>query len=61
MKLKIKKLNPNAVMPFKTHDNDFCYDCVAVSREELAPNVYKYGTKRRKKRRTKRSTKRNEK
>lgn len=43
MKLKIKKLNPNAVIPFKTHDNDFCYDCVAVSREELAPNIYKYG------------------
>lgn len=43
MKVRVKKLNPNAVIPFKTHDSDFCYDCVAVSREEIAPNVYKYG------------------
>lgn len=43
MEVKIKKLHKNAVIPFKTHDADFCYDCVAVSCEEVAPNVYKYG------------------
>ncbi len=44
MKVKIKKLNPNAVVPFKKYDDDFCYDLVATSCEEIAPNVYKYGT-----------------
>lgn len=43
MKVKIKKLNPNAVIPFKKYEEDLCYDCVAVSCEEIAPNVYKYG------------------
>lgn len=43
MKVKVKKLNENAVIPFKTHEEDFCYDCVATSCEEIAPNVYKYG------------------
>lgn len=42
MIVKVKKLHPNAVIPFKTYEDDFCYDCVAVSCEELAPNVYKY-------------------
>ncbi len=43
MKLKIKKLNDKAVMPYKSHENDFAYDLVATSCEEIAPNVYKYG------------------
>lgn len=43
MKVKIKKLNQNAVVPFKTYDDDFCYDVVATSCEEIAPNIYKYG------------------
>lgn len=43
MKVKIKKLNENAVIPFKAYDKDFCYDVVAVSEEEVAPNVWKYG------------------
>ena len=30
-------------VPFKTHEEDFCYDCVAVSCEQIAPRVYKYG------------------
>lgn len=29
-------------VPFKTHEDDFCYDCVAVSCEEISPRVYKY-------------------
>lgn len=44
MKVKIKKLTDNAVMPSKAHYDDFCYDLVATSCEEVAPNVYKYGT-----------------
>lgn len=44
MKVKFKKLNEKAVMPYKAHDDDFCYDLVATSCEEIAPNVYKYGT-----------------
>lgn len=45
MKVRVKKLHPDAVLPYKQegHDNDFCFDCVAVSCEEIAPNIYKYG------------------
>lgn len=43
MKINIKTIHPDAVIPFKTYDDDFCYDVVAVSCEELAPNVYRYG------------------
>ena len=43
MKVRIKKLNENAVIPYKTYDKDVCYDVVAVSEEERAPNVWKYG------------------
>jgi len=45
MKLLFKKLHPNAQLPVKKegHEADFCYDCVAVSEEEIAPNVWKYG------------------
>ena len=43
MKVKVKKLHPDAVIPFKKYPSDFCYDVVAVSEEEVAPNVWKYG------------------
>ena len=43
MEVKIKKTRPDAVIPYKTHSSDFCYDCVAISEEEIAPNVWKYG------------------
>lgn len=43
MEVKIKKLHKDAVIPFKTYDSDFCYDVVATSEEEIAPNVWKYG------------------
>lgn len=43
MIIKIKKLNPNVTIPSNAHSDDFCYDCVAVSEEEIAPNVWKYG------------------
>jgi deoxyuridine 5'-triphosphate nucleotidohydrolase len=44
MKVKVKKLTPAAVIPTKAHKSDFCYDVVATSCEEIAPNVYRYGT-----------------
>lgn len=43
MKVKIKKLNDKAVVPFKKYDSDFCYDVVATSCKEIAPYVYRYG------------------
>lgn len=43
MKVKFKKTHPNAKMPVKHYDDDFCYDLYATSCEEIAPNVYKYG------------------
>lgn len=43
MKVKIKKLDEKAVVPFKTYEDDFCYDVVATSCKEVAPNIYKYG------------------
>lgn len=43
MKVKVKRLNELAVLPKKAHESDFCYDVVAVSEEEVAPNVWKYG------------------
>lgn len=42
MNVRVKKTHPNAEIPFKTYSSDFCYDVIAVSCEELAPNVYKY-------------------
>lgn len=41
--LYLKASDNKSIFPFKTHENDFCFDCVATSCEEIAPNVYKYG------------------
>lgn len=43
IEVKVKKLHKDAKIPFKKYDKDFCYDVVATSCEELAPQVYKYG------------------
>lgn len=43
IKIKLKKLHPNAALPIKARCDDFCYDVVAVSEEEVAPNVWCYG------------------
>ena len=43
MEVKIKKANKNVPTPKKAYPTDFCYDCVAISEEEIAPNVWKYG------------------
>lgn len=43
MEVKFKRLHENAVMPTKAYPNDFCYDVTAVSEQEIAPNVWRYG------------------
>lgn len=43
MKVKLKKINSNAQLPKKSKEGDFCYDVWAVSEEEIAPNVWRYG------------------
>lgn len=43
MNVKIKLFNDKAVIPYKKHARDFCYDCVATSCVEVAPNTYEYG------------------
>lgn len=45
MKLFFKKLDERAQLPVKAigHEADFCFDCFAVSEEQVAPNVWKYG------------------
>lgn len=42
MEVKIMKYDENAQIPSQAYEGDFCYDCYAVSEEEIAPNVYKY-------------------
>lgn len=43
MEVKIKLFNDRAVIPYKKNKRDFCYDCVATSCVEVAPNTYEYG------------------
>ena len=43
MLVRFKKLHPDAVVPYKKYPEDFCYDVVATSEREIAPNVWKYG------------------
>lgn len=43
MKVLFKRLDEKAQVPVKKRENDFCYDCYAVSEEEIAPNVWRYG------------------
>lgn len=39
----VQKKDPNAIIPFKTHTEDFCYDVVAISKKQIYPNIYEYG------------------
>lgn len=41
--LYLKASNGKHDKPYKNYNSDFCYDCVATSCEEIAPNVFKYG------------------
>lgn len=42
MKILLARTHSNAVIPTKANESDFCYDLVAVRREQLASRVYKY-------------------
>lgn len=43
MKVKVLKTHPKAKLPMKAYADDFCYDVWAVTEEEVAPDVWKYG------------------
>ena len=43
MNILFKKLYEGAEIPSKTYDRDFCFDCVAVSKEYIGENRIKYG------------------
>ena len=43
MKVKLKKVDEKAQLPKKGKVGDLCYDVWAVSEEEVAPNVWRYG------------------
>lgn len=45
MKVKVKKMHPDAVLPTKVArdgGDDFCFDVTAVAVEEVAPHFFKY-------------------
>ena len=43
MIVKTLKFHPDARIPEKAYDKDFCYDVYATSEEEIAANVWRYG------------------
>ena len=43
MKVKFKRFHKDAKIPTQAYADDFCVDLYAVSEEEIAPNVWKYG------------------
>lgn len=42
MRVNLKKINEEAVLPKQSKKGDFCYDVWAVDEEEISPNVWKY-------------------
>ena len=42
MRVKLKKVNEEAMLPKQSKEGDFCYDVWAVDEEEISPNVWKY-------------------
>lgn len=43
MIINFKRLHKDAMIPKKGHASDYAFDCVAVSEEEVAPGVWRYG------------------
>lgn len=43
MRVKFKRYHEDAKIPTQAYNKDFCFDLYAVSEEEIAPNVWKYG------------------
>ena len=42
MRVNLKKINENAILPKQSKEGDFCYDVWAVDEEEISPNVWKF-------------------
>lgn len=42
MRVKLKKVNDEAMLPKQSKEGDFCYDVWAVDEEEISPNVWRY-------------------
>lgn len=42
MRVKLKKVNDEAMLPKQSKEGDFCYDVWAVDEEEISPNVWGY-------------------
>ena len=42
MRVNLKKINENAILPKQSKEGDFCYDVWAVDEEEITPNVWRY-------------------
>ena len=42
MRVKLKKVSEEAMLPKQSKEGDFCYDVWAVDEEEISPNVWKY-------------------
>ena len=43
MLIKFKRLHKDAKLPTIAHSRDYGFDCVAVTEEEVAPGVWRYG------------------
>ena len=43
MKIKLKKIRESAQLPKQAREGDMCFDVVATTEEEIAPNVWRYG------------------
>lgn len=42
MRVKLKRINEEAMLPKQSKEGDFCYDVWAVDEEEISPNVWRY-------------------
>ena len=43
MKIGFKRLHENARIPQKAYNDDYGFDCVAATEEEISPGVWRYG------------------
>lgn len=41
--IRFKKLHPDAILPFKTHESDACWDVVATSKKDYGDGRIEYG------------------
>lgn len=43
MEIEFKRLHENARIPQKAYNDDYGFDCVAATEEEISPGVWRYG------------------